>query len=123
MLRNILLKNKESSPELLSRVIRLQVELTKPDNNIFSFPDLCKEAGIELPNPHSSHYPSTSESDSESLEFSDNETNDNNNESFESPQTSPSSSSPNQPLQPPPDFDDSGNDFFKRILENSEKYA
>ncbi|CAH1758696.1 6706_t:CDS:10 [Entrophospora sp. SA101] len=72
MLRNILLKNKESSPELLSRVIRLQVELTKPDNNIFSFPDLCKEAGIELPNPHSSLYPSTSESDSESLEILEN---------------------------------------------------
>ncbi|CAJ0760177.1 1043_t:CDS:1, partial [Entrophospora sp. SA101] len=53
-------------PEPGFREIRINVELKQQENNIFSFPDLCKEAGIDLTGPKQKYYHSGSETDDNS---------------------------------------------------------
>ncbi|CAJ0758962.1 17555_t:CDS:2, partial [Entrophospora sp. SA101] len=61
----LLLKRK---PEPGFREIRINVELKQQENNIFSFPDLCKEAGIDLTGPKQKYYHSGSETDDNSAD-------------------------------------------------------
>ncbi|CAJ0913841.1 5326_t:CDS:10, partial [Entrophospora sp. SA101] len=59
-------------PEPGFREIRINVELKQQENNIFSFPDLCKEAGIDLTGPKQKYYHSGSETDDNSAEILEN---------------------------------------------------
>ncbi|RGB37432.1 Ubinuclein conserved middle domain-containing protein [Rhizophagus diaphanus] len=95
--------------------IHLDIQLKDKENNVVYFPDLCEAAGftvIKTP----PRYLSGSESVGSETPHSDWSDNDTPND-FSSPR--PSSSG--DPL-PPPAHEES-NEFFKRLLENAEKYA
>ncbi|CAJ0890585.1 3594_t:CDS:2, partial [Entrophospora sp. SA101] len=106
-------------PEPGFREIRINVELKQQENNIFSFPDLCKEAGIDLTGPKQKYYHSGSETD------------DNSADSTLilislKPEAGIDLTGPKQKYYhsgSETDDNSADDDFFKRILENSEKYA
>ncbi|PKK58301.1 hypothetical protein RhiirC2_796544 [Rhizophagus irregularis] len=95
--------------------IHLDIQLKDKENNVVYFPDLCEAAGftvIKTP----PRYLSGSESVGSETPHSDWSDNDTPND-FSSPR--PSSSG--DPLPPP--VHEESNEFFKRLLENAEKYA
>jgi len=120
----LLLKRK---PEPGFREIRINVELKQQENNIFSFPDLCKEAGIDLTGPKQKYYHSGSETDDNSAEStnsnSDSDSDSNNNNGKSKKKNKNKKVSAEEDLPDEFQFNKPGDDFFKRILENSEKYA
>lgn len=120
----LLLKRK---PEPGFREIRINVELKQQENNIFSFPDLCKEAGIDLTGPKQKHCQSGSETDDNSAEFtnsnSDSDSDSNNNNGKSKKKNKNKKVSAEEDLPDEFQLNKPGDDFFKRILENSEKYA
>ncbi|CAJ0629282.1 11110_t:CDS:10 [Entrophospora sp. SA101] len=81
--QQLLLQKRKPEP-VVYKEIRINVEIKQSENNIFNFPDLCKEAGIDLTMPKQKYKNYHSEE---------------------------------------PQLNEPGDDFFRRILENSEKYA
>src|SRR6185295_7811762 len=103
-----------TQPEKHPRIIRLDVPLLQPENNVVYFPDLLREEGLEPPTPMKK-FPS----DSDTL-VSDSDA---------TPPPSPGSNSktPDRSLPLPADspFGSPGTHesdaFFNRLLENAEK--
>ena len=96
--------------------IHLDIQLKDKENNVVYFPDLCEAAGITIIKTPP-RYLSGSESVCSDTPHTDWSDNDNNNET----PNEFSSNTPGDPLPPP--VNDESNEFFKRILENAEKYA
>jgi hypothetical protein len=96
--------------------IHLDIQLKDKENNIVYFPDLCEAAGITIIKTPP-RYLSGSESVGSETPHTDWSDNDNNNET----PNDLSSSTPGDPLPPP--VHEESNEFFKRLLENAEKYA
>ncbi|CAI2181782.1 19128_t:CDS:2 [Funneliformis geosporum] len=95
--------------------IHLDIQLKNKENNIVFFPALCEAAGFTmLKTPP--RYVSGSESAGSETPHSDWSDNDTPND-FSSPIPSTS----NDPLPPP--VNEESNEFFKKILENAEKYS
>jgi len=99
--------------------IHLDIQLKNKENNIVYFPDLCEAAGFTIIKTPP-RYVSGSESvcsDTPHSEWSDNDTPNN-----DTPNNDTSNDiSSGDPLPPPVQEKNDG--FFKRLLENAEKYA